>query len=85
MAILSLNQIYASGGQLPLVTLEINNSEIGILRFILAYEDKNIAGNTYKASAFTVQLPERSDSGFTTLLSQSAGSPVSAMSTSSKL
>ena len=65
--ILSLNQIYASGGQLPLVTLEINNSEIGTLRFILAYEDKQISGNTYKASAFTVQLPERSDSGFSDL------------------
>ena len=67
MAILSLNQIYASGGQLPLVTLEINNSEIGTLRFILAYEDKQISGYTYKASAFTVQLPERSDNGFTDL------------------
>ena len=79
MAILSLNQIYASGGQLPIVTLEINNSEIGTLRFVLAYEDKTISGNEYKASAFTVQLPDSR-----ILLSLYAVSQVSAMSTSSK-
>ena len=62
--IYSLNEIYASGGQLPIVTLEINNSDIGTLRFVLAYEDMKLDGETYHASAFTIQQPERSDSGF---------------------
>lgn len=65
--IYSLNEIYASGGQLPAVTLTIENEEIGELNFILAYEDKKIDDVLYHASAFTVQLPERSDSGFTDL------------------
>lgn len=65
--IYTLNEIYASGGQLPAVTLTIENEEIGELNFILAYEDKKIDDVTYRASAFTVQLPERSDSGFTDL------------------
>ena len=65
--IYTLNEIYASGGQLPAVTLTIENEEIGELNFILAYEDKKIHNVLYHASAFTVQLPERSDSGFTDL------------------
>lgn len=65
--IYTLNEIYASGGQLPAVTLTIENAEIGELNFILAYEDKKIDDVLYHASAFTVQLPERSDSGFTDL------------------
>lgn len=65
--IYTLEEIYASGGQLPLVTLTIDNEEIGELNFILAYEDKTLDDVLYHASAFTVQLPERSDSGFTDL------------------
>lgn len=65
--IYTLNEIYASGGQLPAVTLTIENEEIGELNFILAYEDKKIDNVLYHASAFTVQMPERSDSGFTDL------------------
>ena len=65
--IYSLSEIYASGGQLPIVTLLIDNEEIGQLRFVLGYEDIKLADETYKASAFVVQLPERSDSGFTDL------------------
>ena len=65
--IYTLNEIYASGGQLPAVTLDIENDEIGNLHFILAYEDKIINDLKYTASAFSVQLPERSDSGFTDL------------------
>lgn len=65
--IYTLNEIYASGGQLPAVTLTVENEEIGELNFILAYEDKKIDDVLYHASAFTVQLPERSDSGFTDL------------------
>ena len=64
MAILSLNEIYASGGQMPVICLEITNAAIGTLRFVLAYEDMEIDGQTYRASAFTIQLPERSDNGF---------------------
>ena len=67
MAILSLNEIYASGGQMPVICLVINNQEIGTLRFILGYEDREISGQTYRASAFTIQLPERSDNGFSDL------------------
>ena len=65
--IYTLNEIYASGGQLPTITLQIDNDEIGQLNFVLGYEDKKIDDVTYRASAFTVQLPERSDSGFTDL------------------
>lgn len=65
--IYTLNEIYASGGQLPAVTLTIENEEIGELNFILAYENRKIDDVLYHASAFTVQLPERSDSGFTDL------------------
>ncbi len=67
MALLTLNEIYASGGQLPAVTLTIANDAVGTLRFILANESRKINGEVYDASAFTVQLPERSDSGFTDL------------------
>ena len=62
-----VNEIYASGGQLPLVTLIINNSETGTLRYVLDNQPRQISGQEYEASAFTVQLPERSESGFTDL------------------
>lgn len=67
MALLTLNEIYASGGQLPLVTLIINNAETGTLRYVLDNQPRQISGQEYEASAFTVQLPERSESGFTDL------------------
>lgn len=65
--IYTLNEIYASGGQLPTVTLQIDNEDIGQLRFVLAYEDMKIGDNLFHASAFTIQLPERSDNGFADL------------------
>ncbi|MEE3423646.1 MAG: DUF1833 family protein [Succinimonas sp.] len=67
MALLTLNEIYASGGQMPVICLTISNQEIGTLRFILGHEDREISGQTYRAAAFTIQLPERSDSGFSDL------------------
>lgn len=67
MAILTLNEIYASGGNLPLYCLRITNSEIGTLRYVLANENMTLGGNEYLASGFTVSLPERSDSCFTDL------------------
>lgn len=67
MALLTLNEIFASGGQLPAVTLTINNAAVGTLRFILDNQPRKINGDTYEASAFTVQMPERSDSGFSDL------------------
>lgn len=67
MALLTLNEIYASGGQLPAVTLEISNTEIGELRYILDQQPRTMEGTLYDAAAFTVQLPERSESGFTDL------------------
>lgn len=67
MSLLTLNEIYASGGQLPAVTLTITNATVGTLRFILDNQPRTIDGDTYDAAAFTVQLPERSDSGFTDL------------------
>ena len=67
MALLTLNEIYASGGRMPVICLVINNQEIGTLRFVLGYEDREISGQTYRASAFTIQLPERSDNGFSDL------------------
>lgn len=63
----SLNEIYASGGQLPLITLEIDNEEIGELRFVLSPDNKELSGEIYHASAFTVQMPERSGNGFSDL------------------
>lgn len=65
--IYSLNEIYASGGQLPIYCLKIENSVMGTLRYVLAYEDIKLAGDIYKASGFTISLPESSDSGFTDL------------------
>lgn len=65
--IYSLNEIYASGGQLPIYCLKIENSVMGTLRYVLAYEDVKLAGDIYKASGFTISLPESSDSGFTDL------------------
>lgn len=67
MSLLTLNEIYASGGQLPAVTLTITNAAVGTLRFILDNQPRTIGGDTYDAAAFTVQLPERSGSGFTDL------------------
>lgn len=63
----SLNEIYASGGQLPLITLEIDNEEIGALRFVLSPDNQTLGGDLYYASAFTVQMPERSGNGFSDL------------------
>ena len=48
----SLEEIYASGGRLPIITLTIENETIGTLRYVLGYEDS---------------MPERSDSGFSDL------------------
>lgn len=67
MTIYTLDQIYAGAGSLPLVTLEINNSSLGALRFVLAYEDMTLGGQLYTASAFTAQMPARTDSGFSDL------------------
>ena len=67
MSILTLNEIYASGGQMPVICLTVTNAAIGTLRFVLAYEDMEIAGQTYRGAAFTIQLPERSDNGFSDL------------------
>lgn len=64
MALLTLNEIYASGGQLPLITLDIVNAEAGALQFVLANEPVIIDDVEYEPSAFTVQMPERSDNGF---------------------
>ena len=63
----SLEEIYASGGRLPIVTLTIANESIGTLRYVLGYEDMVLDGETYEKSAFTVSMPERSDSGFSDL------------------
>ena len=63
----SLEEIYASGGRLPIITLTIRNDAIGTLRYVLGYEDMNLYGDTYEKSAFTVSMPERSDSGFSDL------------------
>ncbi len=63
----SLEEIYASGGRLPLVTLTIANESIGTLRYVLGYEDMELGGDTYERSAFTISMPERSDSGFSDL------------------
>ena len=65
--IYTLEEIYASGGQLPVITLIITNEAIGTLRYVLGYEDLVLEGKTYRKSAFTVSMPERSDSGFSDL------------------
>lgn len=65
--LISLNEIYASGGQLPIVTLTIDNDDIGKLNFVLANENEKLDGETYHSSAFTVQMPERSGNGFSDL------------------
>ena len=57
MALLTLNEIYASGGQLPLITLDIVNAEAGALKFVLANEPVIIDDVEYEPSAFTVQMP----------------------------
>ena len=54
----SLEEIYASGGRLPIVTLTIANESIGTLRYVLGYEDMQLWGDTYEKSAFTVSMPE---------------------------
>ena len=63
----SLEEIYASGGRLPIVTLTIANDTIGTLRYVLGYEDMRLWEEDYTKSAFTVSMPERSDSGFSDL------------------
>ena len=63
----SLEEIYASGGRLPIVTLTIANDTIGTLRYVLGYEDMRLWEENYTKSAFTVSMPERSDSGFSDL------------------
>lgn len=67
LALLTLNEIYASGGRLPLYCLCITNTKIGTLRYVLAFEDMELGGNTYEACGFSVSMPDRSDSGFTDL------------------
>ena len=44
----SLEEIYASGGRLPIVTLTIANESIGTLRYVLGYEDMQLWGDTYE-------------------------------------
>lgn len=63
----SLNEIYASGGQLPIITLTIDNEEIGTLNFVLSNDNRELNGVIYYASNFTVQMPERSGNGFSDL------------------
>src|SRR5574344_2131729 len=53
MAILTLNEIYASGGTLPLYCLSITNDEIGTLRYVLAHENMTLGGNECLDSCFT--------------------------------
>lgn len=47
-----------------MVTLTITNTATGTLRYVLSQENMQIGGADYTASAFTIQLPERSDRGF---------------------
>ena len=63
----SLEEIYASGGRLPIITLTIANDTIGTLRYVLGYEDMRLWEEDYTRSAFTVSMQERSDSGFSDL------------------
>lgn len=65
--LMSLNEIYACGGQLPILTLTIDNEEIGTLNFVLANDNRELDGVIYHASNFTVQMPERSGNGFSDL------------------
>ena len=65
--IYSLSEICASGGQMPVITLTFENAKAGVYRYVLGYTDVTINKNTYAASAFTIQLPERSASGFSDL------------------
>ena len=65
--IYSLSEICASGGQMPVITLTFENARAGVYRYVLGYTDVTINKNTYAAAAFTIQLPERSDSGFSDL------------------
>ena len=43
----SLEEIYASGGRLPIVTLTIANDTIGTLRYVLGYEDMRLWEEDY--------------------------------------
>ena len=52
---------------MPVITLTFENAKAGVYRYVLGYTDVTINKNTYAASAFTIQLPERSDSGFSDL------------------
>ena len=50
----SLEEIYASGGRLPIITLTIANDTIGTLRYVLGYEDMQLWGDEYKKSAYII-------------------------------
>ena len=64
----SLSEICASGGQMPVITLTFENAKFkNPYRYVLGYSDVTIGDNFFAASAFTIQLPERSDSGFSDL------------------
>ena len=52
---------------MPVITLTFENEKAGVYRYVLGYTDVKINKNTYAASAFTIQLPERSASGFSDL------------------
>ena len=65
--IYSLSEICASGGQMPVITLTFENEKAGVYRYVMGYTDVTINKNKYAAAAFTIQLPERSDSGFSDL------------------
>ena len=52
---------------MPVITLTFENAKAGVYRYVLGYTDVTINKNTYAASAFTIQLPERSASGFSDL------------------
>lgn len=65
--LMSLNEIYACGGQMPILTLSIDNQDIGTLNFVLANDNRKLDGVIYHASNFTVQMPERSGNGFSDL------------------
>ena len=64
----SLSEICASGGQMPVITLTFENAKFkNPYRYVLGYSDVTIGDNFFAAAAFTIQLPERSASGFSDL------------------
>jgi len=53
---------------MPVITLTFENAKFeNPYRYVLGYSDVTIGDNFFAASAFTIQLPERSDSGFSDL------------------